>query len=203
MTASPTARADIAVLGAGSWGTALAIQCSRAGRPARLWGRDPAHVDLLARDYGVIARFGGGDNAGHSIEVGETKLALHVVPSGVLVPGTRLLIGAGTVVSLRGLVNELATLEKLSRTLSLSAAEKSALARAQEAFKDDVIYFRMKNALRAHDAPAALSALRTLPRARPSLVHNWRAPLKYALLGIGLRCVPQLTLRISRQRSQS
>ncbi|MGA8706646.1 MAG: NAD(P)H-dependent glycerol-3-phosphate dehydrogenase [Steroidobacteraceae bacterium] len=49
MTASPTARADIAVLGAGSWGTALAIQCARAGRPARLWGRDPAHIELLAR----------------------------------------------------------------------------------------------------------------------------------------------------------
>ncbi len=70
-------------------------------------------VDLLARDYDVVARFGGGDNAGHSIEVGETKLALHVVPSGVLVPSARLLIGAGTVGSLRGLVAELDALEKL------------------------------------------------------------------------------------------
>ncbi|MBV8580200.1 MAG: adenylosuccinate synthase [Candidatus Eremiobacteraeota bacterium] len=70
-------------------------------------------VDLLAREYGVIARFGGGDNAGHSIEVGATKLALHVVPSGVLVDGTKLLIGAGTVASLRGLANELDMLEKL------------------------------------------------------------------------------------------
>jgi adenylosuccinate synthase len=75
-------------------------------------------VDLLARDYGVIARFGGGDNAGHSIEVGETKLALHVVPSGALVEGTQLLIGAGTVVSLRGLVNELDTLAKLGVDVS-------------------------------------------------------------------------------------
>jgi len=70
-------------------------------------------VDLLARDYAGIARFGGGDNAGHSIEVGETKLALHIVPSGVLVEGTKLLIGAGTVVSLLGLVKELDTLEGL------------------------------------------------------------------------------------------
>jgi glycerol-3-phosphate dehydrogenase (NAD(P)+) len=43
-------RADIAVLGAGSWGTALAIQFARAGRPARLWGRDPAHVELMQRE---------------------------------------------------------------------------------------------------------------------------------------------------------
>jgi len=75
-------------------------------------------VDLLARDYGVIARFGGGDNAGHSIEVGDTKLALHVVPSGVLVEGTKLLIGAGTVVSMQGLVNELDMLAKLGVDIS-------------------------------------------------------------------------------------
>ena len=67
-------------------------------------------VDLLARDYAIVARFGGGDNAGHSIEVGETKLALHIVPSGVLVERAKLLIGAGTVVSLRGLADELDTL---------------------------------------------------------------------------------------------
>ena len=44
-------------------------------------------VDLMAADYDIIARFGGGDNAGHSIEVGEQKLALRIVPSGALVPG--------------------------------------------------------------------------------------------------------------------
>ena len=64
-------------------------------------------VDLLARDYAIVARFGGGDNAGHSIEVGEQKLALRIVPSGALVPSTKLHIGAGTVVALRGLVTEL------------------------------------------------------------------------------------------------
>lgn len=57
MTSSgAAARRDIAVLGAGSWGTALAIQCSRAGRPARLWGRDAAHMAQLARER-VNARY--------------------------------------------------------------------------------------------------------------------------------------------------
>jgi len=50
MSASLAAHADIAVLGAGSWGTALAIQCARAGRPARLWGRDRAHMEIMARE---------------------------------------------------------------------------------------------------------------------------------------------------------
>lgn len=40
----------IAVLGAGSWGTALAIQFARAGRPTLLWGRDAAQLAALARD---------------------------------------------------------------------------------------------------------------------------------------------------------
>ena len=47
--ASGAAHADIVVLGAGSWGTALAMQCARAGRPARLWGRDRALLEDMAR----------------------------------------------------------------------------------------------------------------------------------------------------------
>lgn len=39
-----------AVLGAGSWGTALAIQFARSGRPVRLWGRDPADLATLERE---------------------------------------------------------------------------------------------------------------------------------------------------------
>jgi adenylosuccinate synthase len=64
-------------------------------------------VDLMASEYHIIARFGGGDNAGHSIEVGSQKLALRVVPSGALVPNVELFIGGGTVVSLNGFVDEL------------------------------------------------------------------------------------------------
>ncbi len=40
----------VAVLGAGSWGTALAIQYARAGRPTRLWGRDATRREQMRRD---------------------------------------------------------------------------------------------------------------------------------------------------------
>ncbi len=40
----------IAVLGAGSWGTALAIQFARSGHPTRLWGRDRSQLDIMARE---------------------------------------------------------------------------------------------------------------------------------------------------------
>ena len=75
-------------------------------------------VDLLAGDYAIVARFGGGDNAGHSIEVGDQKLALRIVPSGALVPSAKLHIGAGTVVSLAGLLAEFDALAAIGVDIS-------------------------------------------------------------------------------------
>jgi adenylosuccinate synthase len=75
-------------------------------------------VDLLAAQYDIVARFGGGDNAGHSIEVGQQKLALRIVPSGALVPGVELFIGGGTVVSLAALVDELTMLREAGVDIS-------------------------------------------------------------------------------------
>jgi adenylosuccinate synthase len=75
-------------------------------------------VDLYAKDYDLVARFGGGDNAGHSIVVGTTELALRIVPSGVLHTHVDLLIGGGTVVSPQGLLEELDRLEALGVDVS-------------------------------------------------------------------------------------
>jgi glycerol-3-phosphate dehydrogenase (NAD(P)+) len=44
----PSAGAPVAVLGAGSWGTALAIQFARSARPVRLWGRNPERLAAMA-----------------------------------------------------------------------------------------------------------------------------------------------------------
>jgi adenylosuccinate synthase len=64
-------------------------------------------VDSYCADYDVVARFGGGDNAGHTLVVGDRKLALRIVPSGVLQSRPELFIGGGTVVSLEGLITEI------------------------------------------------------------------------------------------------
>jgi hypothetical protein len=64
-------------------------------------------VDSYCADYDVVARFGGGDNAGHTLVVGDRKLALRIVPSGVLQARPDLFIGGGTVVSLEGLIMEI------------------------------------------------------------------------------------------------
>ncbi|MGA8535230.1 MAG: adenylosuccinate synthetase [Candidatus Tumulicola sp.] len=70
-------------------------------------------VDLYAQDYDVVARFGGGANAGHSIVVGEIKLALSLVPSGALNPNAELFIGGGTVVDPDALLGEIERLAAL------------------------------------------------------------------------------------------
>ncbi len=75
-------------------------------------------VDMMAKDANIVARFGGGDNAGHTLVVEGRKLALRIVPSGVLVPGVEMFIGSGTVVSLPSLIEELDKLQGLGVDLS-------------------------------------------------------------------------------------
>ncbi|MDQ6823352.1 MAG: adenylosuccinate synthase [Candidatus Eremiobacteraeota bacterium] len=75
-------------------------------------------VDYYARDYDIVARFGGGDNAGHTIKVGDQKIALRIVPSGVLQPHCELFVGGGTVVSLAGLSAELENLRSIGVDVS-------------------------------------------------------------------------------------
>ena len=41
-------------------------------------------VDLLAKDYDIVARFQGGNNAGHTVKVGDEVYKLHLIPSGIL-----------------------------------------------------------------------------------------------------------------------
>ena len=50
MSTATATQAQIAVLGAGSWGTALAIQWARAGNSVRLWGREAAQLTLMSQE---------------------------------------------------------------------------------------------------------------------------------------------------------
>ena len=84
-------------------------------------------VDWLARDARLVARFNGGDNAGHTVVAQGRTLKLHLVPSGVLHPDLVCLIGAGVVVNPERLVTELDELAGLGidvgpARLKLSAA---------------------------------------------------------------------------------
>jgi adenylosuccinate synthase len=80
-------------------------------------------VDLLAENSDLVARYQGGNNAGHTIVAGAETYKLHLVPSGILYPGTLCVIGTGTVVDPGALVTEIDALE--SRGISLDGLRLS------------------------------------------------------------------------------
>lgn len=68
-------------------------------------------VDLLSADYDIVARCQGGANAGHTIVVDGDKIALHLIPSGILNPKATCILGNGMVVHLPTFFKELKNLE--------------------------------------------------------------------------------------------
>ena len=68
-------------------------------------------VDLLTPAFEVVARYQGGHNAGHTVWVRGRKIVLHLIPSGILHPGTLCVIGNGLVISPAAFFKETADLE--------------------------------------------------------------------------------------------
>ncbi len=77
-------------------------------------------VDLLAKKYEVVCRYQGGHNAGHTIVVEGKKIALHLIPSGVLYDDVINIIGNGVVVSPKKLLEEMIPFENLEGRLFVS-----------------------------------------------------------------------------------
>jgi adenylosuccinate synthase len=80
-------------------------------------------VDLLAERADVVARYQGGNNAGHTLVLGEETYKLRLVPSGVLWPGTLCVLGNGVVLDPEVLIEELDGLE--ARGIDLSGVRIS------------------------------------------------------------------------------
>ncbi|MGH7788023.1 MAG: adenylosuccinate synthase [Candidatus Binatia bacterium] len=68
-------------------------------------------VDILAEHADIVVRYQGGNNAGHTLVVGDEKTVLHQVPSGVLHAGKVCVIGNGVVVDPAGLLEEIEALQ--------------------------------------------------------------------------------------------
>ena len=67
-------------------------------------------TDLLAESVSMVVRYQGGDNAGHTVVLGDEVFKLHLVPSGVLYPHIRPVIASGVVVNPQTLLDEMAML---------------------------------------------------------------------------------------------
>ena len=67
-------------------------------------------TDLLSSRIDYVVKFNGGNNAGHTVVVGDEKYALHLLPSGILSPGVVPVIANGVVVDIEVLFDELTAL---------------------------------------------------------------------------------------------
>ena len=77
-------------------------------------------VDHLAQNYDAVARYQGGHNAGHTIVADGKKIALHLIPSGVLNKDAINIIGNGVVVSPKALIKEMKQFDNLKNRLFIS-----------------------------------------------------------------------------------
>jgi len=68
-------------------------------------------VDLFADGFDIVARYQGGHNAGHTVFIGDKKYVLKLIPSGILRPGKKAVIGNGLVIDPAALLAEIDTLE--------------------------------------------------------------------------------------------
>lgn len=101
-------------------------------------------VDMLSAGAAIVARYNGGDNAGHTVTVGSTTFKLHLLPSGMIHPGTVGALGNGMVINPLTLLNEMNMLReyglevnpdrlKISFAAHLITPAHKALDAAQEA----------------------------------------------------------------------
>jgi adenylosuccinate synthase len=105
-------------------------------------------TDLLAANVDYVARFSGGDNAGHTVTIGEEIFKLHLMPSGIIHQSVICIIGNGVVINPAVLLREIKQLEergisvtpdrlKISTAAHLITPAHIALDKANEAFRGD------------------------------------------------------------------
>lgn len=69
-------------------------------------------IDVLTQASGLVVRFQGGSNAGHTVKFDGKTFVLHLIPSGILHPGKQCVIGNGTVIDPLSLIEEMDDLSK-------------------------------------------------------------------------------------------
>ena len=68
-------------------------------------------IDYYAENMDYVVRFQGGNNAGHTIQVGDDVFKFHLLPSGIIRPDKTMIIGNGMVIDPKILLDELAELK--------------------------------------------------------------------------------------------
>ena len=68
-------------------------------------------IDLLTESADIVARYQGGNNAGHTVIIKDNEFTLHLIPSGILHKDKKCIIGNGVVINPKALLQEISELE--------------------------------------------------------------------------------------------
>ncbi len=107
-------------------------------------------TDLLAREADFVARYNGGDNAGHTVVFGGQTFRLHHIPSGILYPGVVCVLGNGMVINPARLCQELD--ELASRGVDVSPSRLRISGRAHLVLPTHIALDRAEEASRGRGA---------------------------------------------------
>jgi adenylosuccinate synthase len=135
-------------------------------------------IDVLTEEADIVVRSQGGNNAGHTVEIGKEKFVLHLIPSGILRAGKKCVIANGVVIDPVALVAEIEGLEKrgiklanrllISETAHLVLPYHRALDEARELRKGRNKIGTTKRGIGpAYGDKAARTGLRMIDLARP------------------------------------
>ncbi len=94
-------------------------------------------IDYLSEKADIIVRYSGGNNAGHTVCVGNDVFKFHLIPSGIIHKGKLNIIGNGTVIDPGVLVNEISQLEKRGYAVSGSLIISSTAHVIRERHKEE------------------------------------------------------------------
>lgn len=75
-------------------------------------------IDFLTEKADIVARYNGGNNAGHTVVIGDEKFKFHLIPSGIVHKGKLNIVGNGTVIDPKVFIEEIENLEKRGFTIS-------------------------------------------------------------------------------------
>ena len=85
-------------------------------------------IDTFAGDFDYVARYNGGNNAGHTIVNEHGTFKIHLVPSGIFYPKTKCLIGGGVVIDPAVLIEEMNSLRNSGHQAGEAAVDFATLA---------------------------------------------------------------------------
>lgn len=109
-------------------------------------------IDLLAEKANVVARFQGGDNAGHTVVVEKEKYVMNLLPSGILHPDVVCVLGPGMVIDLEELLHEMDSLREKGISITprnLKISDKATISMPWHRIQDELEEERLSGSGRA------------------------------------------------------